>query len=161
MGDRDLERGGNEGCCGLHAHVLAWSPLEAAHRHARAIIEEGDDHQLWLLVGGYEDSPWPERWETLREIAIHPTRRASVLESLRELLEARVDVGSEDAMQLLALVREIEPAAPPEPRAPHRFPGAMWIGLAAAGAVLALVLLAWRARKRGARASRPGQPPLA
>ena len=143
----DLERGGKGGCCGLHSHILAWSPLGKADRHARAIIEEGDEHQLWLLVGGYEDSPWPDRWERLREIAAHTSRRASVLKSLRKLLELRADAGSEEALELLATVRAIEPAAPPEPPAPHRFPGLAWIAIGLAGSCVALVLLSRRARK--------------
>jgi hypothetical protein len=143
----DLERGGQGGCCGLHFNILAWSPLARADRHARAIIEDGDAHRLWQLVGGYEDSPWPERWERWREIATHPSRRDSVLESLREALEVRADVGSEEALDLLANVRAIEPAAPPEPPPPHRFPGLAWIAVGVAGACLALILLARRARR--------------
>jgi hypothetical protein len=141
----DLERGRGGGCCGLHFYILAWSPLEKADRRAKTIIEDRrqERNDVWALLGGYEASPWPPRWDRLREIAMHPVRRVSAMQSLRRFMNTRVEAGDEEAVELIAILHENELPAPPEPRIPSRFP-MLWIILPSAvgcGLAVALVII--------------------
>jgi hypothetical protein len=145
----DLERGQGRACCGLQFYILTWSPLDKADRRAKAIIEEGggDGHDVWLLLGGYEDSPWPPRWDRLQEIAFHPTSRASAIESLQKILDAQAEAGAKEAVELLALLREKKLPAPPEPPLPSRLRTYCIILAAVAGLGLAVTLLAIRRQR--------------
>jgi hypothetical protein len=97
----DLARGGGGGCCGLHDYILTWSPTEKADRQVKKIIQDNDAHSVWVIVGGYRDSPWPPRWDRLEEIALHPGRHASVTKKLREFLLELASDGEEEARKLL------------------------------------------------------------
>ena len=78
--------------------------MKKAAEHARALIEKNDSCQVWALVGGYEDSPWPPRWDRLKEIAIHPGRHAPVTRDLREYLERLARDEVQEARELLSLL---------------------------------------------------------
>lgn len=151
----DLDRGGGGGCCSLHFYILAWSPLEKADRKARAMIE--DQHEVSALLAGYEDSPWPPRWDRLREAALHPGRGVGALKSLQRILKLQAEAGAQEALELLSFLREGGPPAPPEPGSPHGF-WKPWISLAVAVALgLAAAFLANRFRKKR-RGSNRGIP---
>ena len=97
----DLARGGGGACCGLQFYILTWSPTEKADRQVKKIIQENDAHSMWVIVGGYRESPWPPRWDRLKEIALHPQRHASATKELWEFLLELASEGEEEARKLL------------------------------------------------------------
>jgi len=52
-----------KGCCALQHYILTWSPLPKAARAVEAMLEAGDPHDVWKVVGGYGDVPRAAPWE--------------------------------------------------------------------------------------------------